>query len=130
MPKAPASAALRYTVTEELGEGRFGRVVGAVDRTMRRNIAIKCLSKDSLLAEDAPEQVRAFLEEAVITGRLEHPNIVPAYDVGVDENLGVHYTMRRHARRTLRDVMSADEPPTLARTTKRLKTLATDFARK
>ncbi len=91
----------RYVVEGELGQGAFGRVVSARDRDLSRSVAVKVMSADTSARED----VEAFLAEAVVTGRLEHANIVPAYDVGVSDGLGLYYTMKRHSGRSLRDAL-------------------------
>ena len=63
-----------------LGVGGSSVVVRAVDKELLRDVAIKILSME--FAEGSAEAER-FIEEARITGQLEHPNIVPVYEVGV-----------------------------------------------
>lgn len=92
----------RYDLAEELGRGAQGRVMHGVDQNLRRSVAIKVM--DPEMAE-SPERVQAFIEEAIITGGLEHPNIVPAYDVGYTEKLGFYYTMKRLQGRSLSEVL-------------------------
>jgi len=70
---------LRYRVTGELGKGGFGVVYAAFDDTLRRPVAIKVLHK-RWVAE--PGYVERYMEEARALARLDHPNIVPIYDVG------------------------------------------------
>jgi serine/threonine protein kinase len=48
-----------------------------------------------------------FTEEAQITGQLEHPNIVPVHDLGLDDEGQLYFTMKRVGGRTLRDVIKA-----------------------
>ncbi|MDX9722276.1 MAG: protein kinase [Myxococcota bacterium] len=82
----------QYALGAELGAGGVGRVLLGVDRDLRRAVAIKLLrdeSRQDLL------QVQAFVEEAMITGSLEHPNIVPVYSLSHSEELGPYYTMKR-----------------------------------
>ncbi len=67
----------RYVLGEELGRGGLGRVVSAWDSRLRREVAVK-LVLDGL----PPALLRRFEREAEITGRLEHPNIVPVHDFG------------------------------------------------
>lgn len=102
----PHEGGERYVVEAELGRGAFGRVVSAHDRDLRRSVAVKVMSAET----DAKEDVEAFLAEAVVTGRLEHANIVPAYDVGVSADLGLYYTMKRHSGRSLRDALDGAGP--------------------
>ncbi len=88
----------RYAIGAELGRGGGGVVYLGTDRSLRRSLALKVLSPDLV---DDPIRVQAFVEEAIITGGLEHPNIVPAYDLGCSSTLGIYYTMKRLTGRPL-----------------------------
>jgi WD40 repeat protein len=68
----------RYALLEICGRGGFGAVWRAFDSKLGREIAVKCLGER--LAGD-PEARRRFVEEARLTSRLEHPGIVPVYDL-------------------------------------------------
>src|SRR6185503_12778035 len=68
----------RYVLDVEIGRGGLGRVVRARDERIGRTIAIK-----TLLVRDADMQ-RRFEREARITAQLEHPAIIPVYDIGLD----------------------------------------------
>lgn len=92
----------RYAVGEPLGRGGGGVVFLGADRSLRRTVAIKQLSPDHV---DDPVRVQAFVEEAIITGGLEHPNIVPAYDLGCSPTLGLYYTMKRLTGRPLAEIV-------------------------
>jgi CRP-like cAMP-binding protein len=72
----------RYSEREVIGVGGSGVVVRAFDREILRDVAIKIL--DPALTSDGSEMDR-FTGEARITGQLEHPNIVPVYELGVDQ---------------------------------------------
>ncbi len=67
----------RFALGAELARGGMGRVVVALDSTLRREVAIKELidAKDAAL-------VQRFEREALITARLQHPGIVPVYEAG------------------------------------------------
>ncbi len=67
----------RYRVERLLGMGGFGAVYLAMDSTLARKVAIK-VPKGDFLAE---QQLEVHLKEATIAACLEHPNIVPVYDV-------------------------------------------------
>ena len=69
----------RYTILGLLGKGGFGRVYLAHDDDLDRHVAIKVPNPERI---SAPEDVEAYLNEARILARLDHPNIVPVYDVG------------------------------------------------
>jgi serine/threonine protein kinase/formylglycine-generating enzyme required for sulfatase activity/tetratricopeptide (TPR) repeat protein len=69
----------RYTILGRLGQGGFGRVYLAHDEDLNRPVAIKVPNPERITQ---PEVVEAFLAEARILASLDHPNIVPVYDVG------------------------------------------------
>jgi eukaryotic-like serine/threonine-protein kinase len=64
-------------VGEVLGEGGMGKVFEATQSSLGRRIAVKKVH-DHL---NSPAFIRRLLQEAWITGMLEHPNIVPIYDI-------------------------------------------------
>ena len=101
-PRIDGAGDGRYAVGSELGRGGGGVVYLGTDRSLRRSVALKVLSPD--LVTD-PTRVQAFVEEAIITGGLEHPNIVPAYDLGCSSRLGIYYTMKRLTGRPLARVI-------------------------
>ena len=69
----------RFTVVRELGRGGFGVVFLAEDSVLRRPVALK-VPRPEFLA--VPDFRRRFLREAEAASRLEHPQIVPVYEVG------------------------------------------------
>jgi serine/threonine-protein kinase len=99
-------AGARYHVREMLGRGGVGEVVAAVDREIRRTVALKTLQKST--SRD-PVLVNRFVEEARLTGQLEHPNIVPVYDLGAAPDGQPFYTMRVVKKTSLRDVLDHPE---------------------
>ncbi len=89
----------RYQRTLLHASGGMGSVWLAHDANIGRDVALKELRPDS--AREASAASR-FLSEARITGRLEHPGIVPVYDIGRDPATGQpFYTMRFVRGRTL-----------------------------
>lgn len=74
----------QYELRERLGSGGMGAVYRAYQANLKRDVAIKVLS--TVLA-DRPEAVRRFDREAEIVAKLEHPNIVPIYDYGTDDDI-------------------------------------------
>jgi eukaryotic-like serine/threonine-protein kinase len=73
----------RYTVLRTLGEGGFGRVYLAHDDELCRPVAIKVPRSERV---SHPEDIDAYLNEARILASLDHPHIVPVYDVGRTAN--------------------------------------------
>ncbi len=73
----------RYRVIHRLGQGGFGRVYLAHDDDLDRPVAIKVPNPERITR---PEDVEAFLAEARILAKLDHPHIVPVFDVGRTED--------------------------------------------
>ena len=75
---APTEQRERYTLTQLHGQGGLGRVWLAHDTDLNRDVALK-----EILPEKAahPEMWRRLLKEAQVAGQLEHPNIVPVYEL-------------------------------------------------
>lgn len=72
----------RYRLEEKVGEGGMGAVFVAHDTELDRKVAVKLLAAG--LVNDA-EVLERFEREARLTAKLDHPNIVPIYDVGRHE---------------------------------------------
>ncbi len=86
-----------------LGEGGMGTIDKVKDKRCLRNIALKTLHSKKATEEDL---VR-FTDEAQITAQLEHPNIVPIYDVGIDKNEQLFYTMKMIEGKNLKEIINA-----------------------
>src|SRR5690242_9305928 len=69
----------RYRIVHRLGQGGFGRVYLAHDDDLDRPVAIKVPNPERITD---PKDVQAYLNEARILARLDHPHIVPVHDVG------------------------------------------------
>src|SRR6516162_6571307 len=79
----------RYEIIRKLGQGGLGRVWHARDVNLNRHVALKEISHTSGMAESLVER---FTHEAEITGRLDHPSIVPIYQLGEDRATKRHFT--------------------------------------
>ena len=80
----------RYAEVSSLGSGGMGEVKLVHDQDIDRKVALKRLYPNS----DSISLAR-FAEEVRIVGRLEHPNIVPIHDVGIDER-GQHFFVMKY----------------------------------
>jgi len=90
----------RYVIEKEIARGGMGAVVRAVDCDIRREVAVKYMLNDG----DVSQKAR-FVEEAQITGQLEHPNIVPIHELGVDAEKRLFFAMKMVKGRSLAQVL-------------------------
>jgi eukaryotic-like serine/threonine-protein kinase len=90
----------KYEIGNTIARGGMGAVLNARELTIQRNVAMKVM-----LDGNAPDEVMRFVSEAKVTGQLEHPNIVPVHELGVDEKEQVFYTMKYVRGITLRKVL-------------------------
>ncbi|MEO1995578.1 MAG: protein kinase [Planctomycetaceae bacterium] len=81
-----------YELLKKLGEGGMGVVYHARQTSINRDVAVKMLK--AKMSRDE-EQRQKFLAEAVVTGDLDHPNIVPIYDVARNEDGALFYAMKK-----------------------------------
>jgi WD40 repeat protein len=101
-PSAPTEPH-RYAVVREFAHGGLGRILEAEDTTLHRTVAIK-----ELRVAGGRGQAR-FHHEALVTARLQHPSIVPLYDIGHWESGEPYYTMRLVSGRPLDEVIAATQ---------------------
>jgi serine/threonine-protein kinase len=94
----------RYELRDILGVGGMGEVRLCRDATIGRDVALKTLH-DARAADDSAQ--RRFLREVRVQGQLEHPSIVPVYDLGTSADGGLFFTMRRVRGRTLAHLLEA-----------------------
>ena len=92
---------------EVLGRGGYGKVLLARDLTVGRDVALKCLRSKVVASPQRLQAEARLLREARVIGQLEHPGIVPLYDVGRTAQGQLFYTMRRIRGRTLGDAVDA-----------------------
>jgi eukaryotic-like serine/threonine-protein kinase len=97
VPQGSTAAPERYKTLNRLGKGGMGEVMKVRDETIGREVALKRIRQ----AAPSEQVVARFLREAQIQGRLEHPAIVPVYDIGSDAAGMPFFTMRKLAGTTL-----------------------------
>jgi len=96
-PELPRDSG-RYQIVGEIGRGGVGSVMKGRDPDLGRDLAVKILLDEH---QDAPELVRRFVEEAQIGGQLQHPGIVPVYELGQFGDHRPYFTMKLVRGRTL-----------------------------
>jgi len=99
----------RYIIEAEIARGGMGTVLRAVDCDIRREVAVKFLLDQA----DSKKKLR-FIEEAQITGQLEHPNIVPIHELSVDNQKRLFFSMKMVRGKSLAQVLNdlRDNPKT------------------
>jgi serine/threonine protein kinase len=88
----------QFIILEEHARGGLGKVSLARDVKLRRTVALKEIRPDRSINAGVRQR---FLNEAAITGQLEHPGIVPVYSLNEDANGRPYYAMRFIQGRTL-----------------------------
>ena len=92
----------KYKVLGTIGRGGMGIVHQARDLRIVRNVAMKVIKTSSQFSR---ENVLRFVDEAQLTGQLQHPNIIPVYELGLDEYGEVFYTMKYVKGTTLDQIL-------------------------
>ncbi len=81
-----------FAIERLIGSGGMGMVYLASQRSLNRTVALKTLAAEK--TQDTALQA-SLREEALIAGQLDHPNIVPVYDLAIDEQGRLFYTMKQ-----------------------------------
>jgi serine/threonine protein kinase/formylglycine-generating enzyme required for sulfatase activity len=100
---AEAGEETKYIVDKQIGLGGMGVVLETVDQDIRRKVAMKVMLPNQ---KNNMTLMKRFLEEAQITGQLEHPNIVPIYEIGIDDDSKAYFTMKLLRGETLESVIN------------------------
>lgn len=117
----------RYEQGELLGKGGMGEVRTHVDTRIGREVAIKVLSPRKSPRGRSAER---FVQEAMLQGQLEHPTVVPIYDVGSTVDGRPYFSMKRVRGQTLSEVLRGrrnGDPSTMAAFS--VRRLLEDFSR-
>ncbi len=75
----PELLGARYQLSGEIARGGMGAVLRGRDVDLGRDLAVKVLLEKYTAR---PDMARRFIEEAQIGGQLQHPGVVPVYDIG------------------------------------------------
>src|SRR5579864_4597512 len=88
----------RYQIAGEIARGGVGIVLRGRDIDLGREVALKVLRDDHAAN---PIMVRRLVEEAQIGGQLQHPGVLPIYDLGLDAGRRPYFSMKLFRGRTL-----------------------------
>lgn len=108
----PRGAGSRYQLLGEIARGGMGVVLKGRDPDLGRDLAFKVLRQE-LSGKSAAEQ--RFVEEAQVGGQLQHPGIVPVYDIGRFGDGRPYFAMKLVKGRTLADLLAERTDPTVER---------------
>ena len=109
-----------YKLLELLGRGGMGIVFRAKEVSLDREVALKVLALDPILAPDAYTR---FEREARLAARLDHPHIVPIFAVGQRQNVAF-YTMRLVRGGSLEELIASGKQLDLEHVVKLLREVA------
>ena len=99
---SPGNTLSAYENLHTIGLGGFGSVYSAEEPELERKLALKILRPRY---RQNKERIYAFIREARITAKIAHPNIVPVHRLGVFDDAGLYFSMKRVAGETLRAIL-------------------------
>lgn len=100
-----------FNVVEMIGRGGMATVYRASQPSMKRDVALKVIRMDDLSAENNRDFTQRFATEAKLIAGLEHPNILPVYNYGIDGD--VAYLAMRLLKGGSIETLLQGEPLTL-----------------
>ena len=105
---APVQRLGRFEIQGEIGRGGMGAVLRGRDPALGRDLALKVLLANQTENADV---VRRFHEEAQIGGQLQHPGLVPVYELGADSEGRPFFAMKLVKGRTLAALLQERQSP-------------------
>jgi serine/threonine-protein kinase len=105
---APAVAGTRYEVLGEIARGGMGAILRVRDTALQRELAIKVI-KEGLPATS--EAMQRFIDEARISGQLQHPGVVPVHQLGKLPDGRLFFAMKLVQGETLQDLLHRRSSP-------------------
>jgi serine/threonine-protein kinase len=108
MPPPDHTRAGRLQLLGEIARGGMGAVLKGRDNDIGRDLAVKVLLDSH---RDHPELIRRFIEEAQIGGQLQHPGIVPIYELGTFGDKRPYFAMKLVKGRTLASLLDERDEP-------------------
>lgn len=104
----PVRAEDRYQLLGEIARGGMGAIIKGRDTDLGRDLALKVLLDSH---SNKPELISRFIEEAQIGGQLQHPSIVPVYELGQFDDQRPFFTMKLVKGHTLAAMLSNRNSP-------------------
>ena len=104
----PAERSARLQLFGEIARGGMGAVFKGRDSDLGRDLAVKILLESH---RDKPEMIRRFIEEAQIAGQLQHPGIVPIYELGAFGDRRPYFAMKLVKGHTLAEILANRKSP-------------------
>lgn len=105
----------RYETIREFAKGGMGQITLVHDTHLGRDVALKQLLQRNILPETRPGApttailtipiIARFLQEARVTGQLEHPSIIPVYELGYRADGSLYYTMKLIRGQSMHDFL-------------------------
>ncbi len=104
----PADRSARLQIFGEIARGGMGAVLKGRDSDLGRDLAVKILLESH---RDKPELIRRFIEEAQIAGQLQHPGVVPIYELGAFGDRRPYFAMKLVKGHTLAEILATRKSP-------------------
>ncbi|MCJ8328787.1 MAG: cyclic nucleotide-binding domain-containing protein [Lentisphaeria bacterium] len=92
----------KYVEIHQIAQGGMGKIYSTRDIGLDRHVVLKVINPAVMGNTDL---FTRFIEEARITGQLEHPNIVPVHDIGVLDNDQLYFSMKHIRGMELHDII-------------------------
>ena len=99
----PAERSARLQLFGEIARGGMGAVLKGRDSDLGRELAVKILLESH---RDNPDMIRRFIEEAQIAGQLQHPGVVPIYELGAFGDRRPYFAMKLVKGHTLAEILA------------------------
>ena len=104
----PSDRLARLQLLGEVARGGMGVIIKGRDRDLGRDLAVKVLLEQH---RENPDLIRRFVEEAQISGQLQHPGVVPVYELGTLADRRPYFAMKLVKGRTLAALLAERAGP-------------------
>jgi eukaryotic-like serine/threonine-protein kinase len=104
----PSDRLARLQLLGEVARGGMGAIIKGHDSDLGRDLAVKVLLEQH---RENPDLIRRFVEEAQISGQLQHPGVVPVYELGTLDDRRPYFAMKLVKGRTLAALLAERAGP-------------------